>query len=204
VSNTRAAGAAVGDAGADVEEVEFQVRRDEALEAIKIHFGAIFGADILAEVEGHRELVNPYTIAMAERSAAAFRESSVLHGLRLESRILGAISEVLAEHEVLLAPTLATRGFVADDDYVDHGLRVGEEELAEWVLAMLTPLFNIASRCPVLNAPSGFADNGVPTSLQIVGRPYEDASVFRVGAAYKRQRPWLDVPERRPLQTMTS
>jgi amidase len=73
-------------------------------------------------------------------------------------------------------------------------------ELPEHFMGFFTPLFNIASRCPVLNVPSGFADNGVPTGLQIVGRPFEDVSVFRAGAAYERLRPWLDTPAKRPLQ----
>jgi len=64
-----------------------------------------------------------------------------------------------------------------------------------------TAVFNIASRCPVLSIPSGFARNGVPTGLQIAGRTYDDVTVFRVGAAYERLRPWLDELSRRPLQT---
>ena len=63
---------------------------------------------------------------------------------------------------------------------------------------MLTPVFNIMSRCPVLNVPSGFADNGVPTGLQIAGRTYDDVTAFRVGAALERERPWFDVDARRP------
>jgi Asp-tRNA(Asn)/Glu-tRNA(Gln) amidotransferase A subunit family amidase len=63
----------------------------------------------------------------------------------------------------------------------------------------LTPVFNVMSRLPVLNVPSGFADNGVPTGLQIAGRSYDDVTTFRVGAALERARPWFDVPERRPV-----
>jgi Asp-tRNA(Asn)/Glu-tRNA(Gln) amidotransferase A subunit family amidase len=63
---------------------------------------------------------------------------------------------------------------------------------------MMTPLFNVASRCPVLAVPSGFASNGIPTGIQIVGRSYDDESVFRAGAAFESVRPWFDAPERRP------
>jgi Asp-tRNA(Asn)/Glu-tRNA(Gln) amidotransferase A subunit family amidase len=201
-ANTRAAAAAFAEAGAIVEEVELPVGRDVLLNAVMIHFGAIFGAQIMGEVEAHRELLNPYTVAMAERSVAAFERSSFAEGLMLESAILTALGEVFSDHQVLLAPTLLTRGFIAGDDYVDHGLTIGDEELDDWVLSMLTPLFNVASRCPVLNVPSGFADNGVPTGLQIAGRPYEDVTVFRAAAAFERLRPWLDVSMRRPLQTV--
>ena len=155
----------------------------------------------MGEVEAHRELLTPYAIDMAERSVAALREIGFTEGLRSKPVSWRRSAAVLAEHELLLLPTVVTRGFVAGDDYVDHGVTVGGEELPDYFLALLTPLFNIASRCPVLNVPSGFADNGVPTGLQIVGRPYEDVSVFRAGAAFERLRPWLDAPERRPLQS---
>ena len=62
----------------------------------------------------------------------------------------------------------------------------------------MTYPFNICSRCPVMSVPSGFARNGVPTGLQIVGRTYDDVSVFRAAAAFEAARPWLDTEERRP------
>jgi aspartyl-tRNA(Asn)/glutamyl-tRNA(Gln) amidotransferase subunit A len=53
----------------------------------------------------------------------------------------------------------------------------------------LTSPFNICNRCPVLAVPSGVARDGVPTGLQIVGHPYDEASVFRVGAAVELVHP---------------
>jgi aspartyl-tRNA(Asn)/glutamyl-tRNA(Gln) amidotransferase subunit A len=34
------------------------------------------------------------------------------------------------------------------------------------------------------------ADCGIPTGVQIVGHPYDDATVFTVGAAVEVLRPW--------------
>jgi Asp-tRNA(Asn)/Glu-tRNA(Gln) amidotransferase A subunit family amidase len=53
----------------------------------------------------------------------------------------------------------------------------------------------------VASVPSGFASTGVPTGIQIVGRSFDDLSVFRAAAAYERARPWLDTPETRPRFT---
>lgn len=200
-ANTRATAETFREAGATVEEVELAVRREDVRRAAYIHFGANFGADIMAEAEAHGDLMNPYALKMAEDTVAALRGTTVAEGLSLEARIMEAIADVLAGHELLLMPTVATRGLMAGDDYVDHGVSVGGMDLADYFESLLTPLFNIASRCPVLNVPSGFADNGVPTGLQIVGRPYADVTVFRAGAAYERLRPWLDAPERWPLQS---
>ncbi len=70
--------------------------------------------------------------------------------------------------------------------------------LAHYFEGILTVVFNLFSRCPVLNVPSGFADNGVPTGIQIVGRTYDDLTPFRIGRACERAKPWFDAPERQP------
>ena len=65
-------------------------------------------------------------------------------------------------------------------------------------MAMMTLPFNLFSRCPVLAMPSGLAGNGVPTGVQVVGRTYEDVSVFRVGAAIEAAGFGFGSPDWRP------
>src|SRR5580692_1378429 len=54
--------------------------------------------------------------------------------------------------------------------------------------------FNVSGN-PALSVCSGFAANGMPQSLQIVGRLFEDATVLRAGHAYEKATPWRN---RRP------
>ena len=42
------------------------------------------------------------------------------------------------------------------------------------------------------------ATSGVPTGLQIIGRPQDDPTVFKIARAFEKERPWLDSAERRP------
>jgi aspartyl-tRNA(Asn)/glutamyl-tRNA(Gln) amidotransferase subunit A len=199
-ANTRAAADALREAGAFVEEVELDVGIEEIQQTALIHFGALFGAEIMGAVEAHRDLLTPYAIHMAELSVGALRKHSFMEGIAGETTVLTRLGAIFAGHDLILMPTAGTRGLVAGDDYVGHGITVDGRELTTYFEALFTLFFNIASRCPVLNVPSGFADNGVPTGLQIAGRPYDDVSVFRAGAALERLRPWLDAPERRPMQ----
>lgn len=76
---------------------------------------------------------------------------------------------------------------------------VGGVELDHQLAACLTPLFNIASRHPVLNVPSGLAGNGVPTGVQIVARPLDDLTAFQVGAAAESQLGFWRQPDWRPV-----
>ena len=189
-SNTLAAADALREAGAIVEEVELPWRREGITHVTLVHFGAIFGRDIARSAEEHRDRMTPYALAMVDWSLEAIRRTSFLEGLEFEARIYEPLGALLERFDALVCPTIGARGLVAGDDYVDHGLEVGGEALERYLDAMMTPAFNIASRCPVLAVPSGFADNGVPTGIQIVGRTYDDVTVFRVGAALERLRPW--------------
>ncbi len=197
-ANTLAAADAFRETGAIVEEVDLTWRRADIRRATLVHFGAIFGALIGSALEEHRDLITPYTIDLVERTRAALAGTSFSEGLELEARVYAELGELLERYDLLICPTVATRGLVAGDDYVDHGLEAGGVTLEYYFDALLTPPFNIASRCPVLAVPSGFADNGVPTGIQIVSRTYDDVNAFRAGAAYERVQPWLDIPERRP------
>ena len=85
---------------------------------------------------------------------------------------------------------------LADERILKATLRpylAGSVEIPEWIepelgVAMCHQ-FNMLSRCPVLAVPSGVAENGVPTGVQLVGRSYEDETVFRAGAALEAARP---------------
>jgi amidase len=83
------------------------------------------------------------------------------------------------------------------DPGVDRFEINGVEVHPVWGWTMTYP-FNMMSRCPVMSVPSGFADNGVPTGVQIVGRTFDDVSVFRVAAALESVRPLYATAESRP------
>ena len=108
-----------------------------------------------------------------------------VNGLRIEGDLYRSLGTVLEEFDALMCPTMGTTGFPVGNEYVDTGCVVDGVALPHYLQAALTPPFNILSRCPVLAVPSGVADNGVPTGIQIVGRTYDDPSVFRIALAYE-------------------
>ena len=48
---------------------------------------------------------------------------------------------------------------------------------------------------PALSLCIGFSESGLPLAMQVAGRPFDEATVLRVGDAYERATPWR---ERRP------
>ena len=196
--NTLSIAAALRHAGAVVDEVDLVVPRADVELATAIHFHVIFADWIGQALAAHEELVCDYTREMVRWCAEVAAGHTLLDGLALEARLYAPLGALLEDYDALICPTSATGGLLADDDYVGHGIEVGGEQLDFYLSALLTPVFNVMSRCPVLAVPSGFADSGVPTGVQIAGRTYDDETVFRIGAALERERPWLDVPGRRP------
>ena len=196
--NTRAFAAVLRAAGAIVDEVTIDIPRSLWLTAAMIHFGAIFGASV--EGDGDQAaMLTAYAANFSERSGKVLAEHTFLDGLEMESEIHRRIAESMAGADALVMPTVTSAGWIAGDDYVDTKLEVGGEVLDDYFASMLTPLFNIASRHPVLNVPSGRAANGIPTGVQIIGHTYDDLTPFEVGAAAEREMGgWWADPTWRP------
>jgi aspartyl-tRNA(Asn)/glutamyl-tRNA(Gln) amidotransferase subunit A len=47
-----------------------------------------------------------------------------------------------------------------------------------------------AAAVPAVSVPCGWTSDGRPLALQIVGRPFEEATVLRVARAYERAADW--------------
>ena len=58
--------------------------------------------------------------------------------------------------------------------------------------ASLTTPFNVTGG-PALAQCIGFTANGLPLSMQVVGRPFDDATVLRVAQAYEQATPWRKI-----------
>jgi amidase len=192
--NTLAVADALRAAGATVDEVDLQVPYADVQLATAIHFSLGFGHWVGLQAEEHGDLITAYALDMARWCNELAGDHTLFDGLELEARLYAPVGALLEEYDALVCPTAGTRGLLAGDDYVGHGLEVGGRQLEYYFGGLMTPVFNVMSRCPVLSVPSGFAANGVPTGVQIAGRTYDDETVFRVGAALERERPWLARP----------
>lgn len=174
VANTLSFADALRAAGAQVEHVELPWGSEQMSKLLWAHFNAIMGASVESLIDGDPEraaLLMPYTRSFVERASAP--ATSYAEGLVGENDFFLPLGEIFEKYDALLCPTLANIGFAADDPCTDTSAMLD---------AMMTMPFNIVGRVPVLSVPSGRAPNGIPTGVQIVGRPYDDATVFRIGA----------------------
>jgi aspartyl-tRNA(Asn)/glutamyl-tRNA(Gln) amidotransferase subunit A len=56
-------------------------------------------------------------------------------------------------------------------------------------MSRLTRAVNLLDLC-ALALPSGFTEESLPLSLQIIGRGYDEARVLRIGWAYENATEW--------------
>jgi aspartyl-tRNA(Asn)/glutamyl-tRNA(Gln) amidotransferase subunit A len=182
--NTRSVAAALAAAGATVEEVTLPWRADDVQRIAWSHFGAVMGPFIDSVTEGDPERaaeLMPYTRVFASKAAAG---GDYVAGLAAEADFYRPFGELMERYDALLCPTVAMTGLDAEHACTDTD---------EVFSGLMTVPFNVIGRVPVLAVPSGRAPNGVPTGVQIVGRTYDDATVFRVGAAVEHELSlWTD------------
>jgi Asp-tRNA(Asn)/Glu-tRNA(Gln) amidotransferase A subunit family amidase len=101
------------------------------------------------------------------------------------------LSPIMQEYQLLLCPTTSVPSVKLWHQCDDPDFRINGKKVDAMIQWCMTYPFNLISQCPVASVPSGFASSGVPTGLQIVGRTYEDESVFRAAKAYEAANPWL-------------
>ncbi|MFF3037316.1 amidase [Arthrobacter citreus] len=188
-ANTRAVAAALQAAGAVVEEVELPWTTAGIRDTIFTHFGHILGPAMEEATAGTEDSLAAYTRRFMADARAAAQRSTLVEGLAAEAKIQSELATAMAGFDVLLCPTSGAGSLAADADYLD-GIEVAGTRLQHYWEGHLTAPFNIANRCPVLAVPSGFGADGVPTGVQVVGHPFAEESVFRVGAAIEVLRPW--------------
>jgi aspartyl-tRNA(Asn)/glutamyl-tRNA(Gln) amidotransferase subunit A len=58
-----------------------------------------------------------------------------------------------------------------------------------WQKPSLLTAWNVTGQ-PVLALPGGFGRNGLPLGMQIVGRPFEESTILKIGHAYERATEW--------------
>lgn len=179
---------ALAGAGAVVETVDVGLDLATITRASMSHFGHIFGAKLFQSVNGDLSGFEPYTRLMVESTTQAARETSLVDSLALESQIQDTLTRAMEGYDVLVTGTSAIEDLDAGCDYLGEVEREAGNLDFYWEGHMTVP-FNIANRRPVMAMPSGVGSAGVPTSVQIVGHPYDCAPVFEVAAGLEQLVP---------------
>lgn len=99
--------------------------------------------------------------------------------------------------QALIMPTLITPNLTAENDPITDTVQVNGKPYTSMQL-VLTPVWNLLSRYPVVDVPVGVAPNNVPMGMQVVGNTFDDLAAFRVACGYSRAGLGLYQGERFP------
>jgi aspartyl-tRNA(Asn)/glutamyl-tRNA(Gln) amidotransferase subunit A len=120
------------------------------------------------------------------RLGAFVTGAEYLKGQRLRALLRDEVDQAFAKLDVLLAPTTP----MAATAVGQHEVRIGGGTfLVRPSLIRYTRPFNLTGH-PAASVPCGFTAESLPMGLQIVGRPFDEATVLRVADAYQRLTDW--------------
>lgn len=187
--NTRKIAKILESAGAIVEEIELPWTSQDIMQTAAIHYAHILIPGLkesLAHVDSYADYIDSFIQDM-ENLAKGY---SYFDGLQREYIFQQQLMNALEGFDALICPASAIVGLEAGKTYL-NGITMhnGEHLKHYWEAHMAVP-FNIANRMPVLSVPSGIADCGVPTGIQIVGKPWCEQMVFDIGHVIERLQPW--------------
>jgi len=103
---------------------------------------------------------------------------------RLRSRIKREFAKIFRKVDVIMLPSNPTPAPASRD--VDPLNSIFKHLVPDFA----SP-FNLAG-VPVLTMPCGFSRTGLPVGLQLVGRPFDEATVLRVGYTYQQAARWYE------------
>lgn len=183
-------------AGATVERVDLGWG-PEVTEAARAYLDHLFGRGFARVCERHPDLVCDYTAWYGERAGTCGQET-FLWTYEVAADMYRTLGPLLDRCQAFVCPVFVTQEIRADAMPWETVEVAGRTFDCDYQPSLLHP-FNMIARLPIIAMPCGLGANGLPISVQVMARTYDDARAFRAAAAMERQRPWLDHPDRRPL-----
>ncbi len=89
--------------------------------------------------------------------------------------------------DVIATPTAPTAAFKAGEK--------SDDPLQMYLSDVFTISCNLAG-LPGLSLPCGFTSNGLPIGVQLLGKPFDEETVFAAAAAYEKATQWNRIPTR--------
>lgn len=102
---------------------------------------------------------------------------------RYRSLLRAEFLEAFKSVDVFVCPTLPFTATAAGETLVEIEAGASEDMLS--AIMQFTGVPSLTG-LPALNVPCGFDDDGLPIGMQVIGRPFDESTLFRLGAAYQQ------------------
>lgn len=189
--------------GITVEDVDVGLDFDWA-HMVEVFIGGVLAGSMgpgLAANAEHLDQLTTYVAYFAKKAASGnFGPQQAAEFEAFVNSFYAQISDAVFEkgYDALIMPSLATPHVPADYDMSKEGFMLEGQEMHKSFILALTVPWNVLNWLPVVNAPTGLSSQGMPIGFQIVGKPYDDLTVFKIAHAYEAVAPRLFQGERMP------
>ena len=115
--------------------------------------------------------------------SAGYYDAYYVHAQRVRSLIRSDYDAAFAGVDAVAMPTTPTPAF-----------RIGEridDPLAMYLGDVFTVSANLTG-LPAISLPAGLTRERLPLGFQLIGRPFDEAALLRIGDALERDAPWKD------------
>jgi aspartyl-tRNA(Asn)/glutamyl-tRNA(Gln) amidotransferase subunit A len=187
-SNTLQALDAWRDMGAEVEQVTDNI--DWIEYEGRVLYQAGFAVTCAQYLPKWQNQMDPVTLAFMDRGAkftlADFRNAQFARTV-----LFRRIQSLFERYDFLVSPTNSRTALevghdAANDEVVVDGVKCGITRQG-WTSYQYP--FNLTGH-PAMAVPSGFGTDGLPTSVQIIGKWASETDMLRLGALLEQARPW--------------
>lgn len=115
--------------------------------------------------------------------SAGFYDAYFKKAAQVRTLITQDFEQVFADYDLIMGPTAPTTAFALGDKVTDP--------LTMYMNDILTIPVNLAG-LPAMSLPAGLAD-GMPVGLQLIGKQFDEATIYQVGAAFEAANHNLDL-----------
>jgi aspartyl-tRNA(Asn)/glutamyl-tRNA(Gln) amidotransferase subunit A len=129
-----------------------------------------------------RERPQDYGALARERiMAGAFvRAADYVNATRLRRKLTDAFHALFDEVDVIITASS-----------MDPACRIDDEKAVDYTYGRQARApFNVTGS-PALSVPTGFSKSGLPLAMQIIGKPFSEALIYRVAHAYEQATDWV-------------
>lgn len=125
--------------------------------------------------------------------ACLFQATDYVQAQRERRRMLVEMLPLYEKYDVLLTgaygPALYRPDAPPPADKASPERQAVDDFFQKWQKPNIYTPFNVTGG-PALVLCNGFTRSGLPLAMQVVGRPFDEASVFKLGFAYEQATPW--------------
>ena len=164
------------------------IERDPDYGLVSLEFVQTY---LRAAYEGYVELAQPELAEASTRQFARFGGMVVSERRRdavlaKRPRTTRRITSLWEECDVLLTPGIATAPIPAEGGHGRSALTAFNKS-ARFI--PFYPVFNLTGQ-PAISLPAGFGTDGMPLSIQLVGRLGDEETLYSISGQIEAARPW--------------